>query len=575
MGYLKEYKNWLLSDYFDEKTKEELQKIEDDEAEIEDRFYKDLEFGTGGLRGKIGAGTNRINKYTVRKATQGLANYIINYIDGGKEKGVVVAYDTRHYSQEFAREVGKVMAGNGIKTYLFSEICPVPLLSFAVRELEAATGVVITASHNPPEYNGYKVYGEDGGQVVPEKARKITAEIEEIDDFSLVKTLSEKEARDQDLLVSIGKEVKEKYFDEILKVLPDTQLPAESDDFSILYTPLHGTGYRPVTELLEKLGFSFSVVAEQAEPDPEFSTVDSPNPENFSAFELALKKAKKSNPDLIMGTDPDCDRLGVVVKDDSGQYMALTGNEAGVLMLDYLLNRLELPENAVVIKTIVTTEMARVIAEDFNVELQEVLTGFKYIGEKIEEYKQQGDREFIFGFEESYGYLAGTYTRDKDGVEAAALFALMALYHRQQGSSVVGRLQELKEKYGYFEESLESIYMEGKQGRQQIEKLLNVLREEKSEQIAGQNVVSLSDYREGLKVNNKTGKKVELKLPQSDVLQYFLEDDSVITIRPSGTEPKLKIYFSVREKSALGASDKIEKLEETFMQEIKDMLENI
>ncbi|MFW6278708.1 MAG: phospho-sugar mutase, partial [Bacillota bacterium] len=521
------------------------------------------------------AGTNRMNKYTVRKTTQGLANYIINYHEEGKEKGVVIAFDSRHQSPEFAREAAEVFAGNGIKVSLFSRLCPVPMLSFAVRELGAVIGIMITASHNPSEYNGYKVYGEDGGQLVPEDANKVTAEIDEIDDFSLVKTTTAKEAEEKGLIDYPGTKMRERYKEELLKVLPDKKLAQkEGADFEILYTPLHGTGYKPVTDILQTLGFPVSTVEEQAEPDPDFSTVKTPNPENFSAFKLALKKVEKmkKKPDIIMGTDPDCDRLGVVVRNDRGEYTALTGNEVGVLMEDYLLQRKEIPENGVVIKTIVTTELAREIARNYGVELQDVLTGFKYIGEKIKEFKERGDKEFIFGFEESYGYLAGTYTRDKDGVLAAALFALMSFYYKQQDSSVIARLAELREKYGYFLEDLESIYMEGKEGQEKIADLLAEMREDQMTEIAQKKVLRFSDFQEQISFDFTTDQKEEIELPQSNVLQYHLEDESIITIRPSGTEPKLKLYFSVKEKTSSRAEQKMKKFKHQVLQTVKDKL---
>lgn len=576
MSYMQRYKNWILSDHFDEETKKELQEIQEDEKEIEDRFYKDLEFGTGGMRGKIGAGTNRMNKYMVHKATQGLANYIVNYIDQGKKKGVALGFDSRHCSPEFAMEAALVLAGNGIKTYLFEELCPVPMLSFAVRELGAATGIVITASHNPPEYNGYKVYGEDGGQIVPEKAHKVMAEIEEVDDFSLIDRLEPEEAEEEGLLNYVGEEIRSRYREEVKNVIPDKDMAADQGkDFDILYTPLHGTGYKPVMNVLEELGFNVEVVADQAEPDPDFSTVESPNPENISAFELALKEAEDKKPAIIIGTDPDCDRLGVMVRNRVGEYEALSGNEAGVLMLDYLLSRQEVPDKGVMIKTIVTTELAREIARAHGVETIDVLTGFKYIGEKIKEFEETGDREFIFGFEESYGYLAGTYARDKDAVLAAALFSVMALYYNQQGSSVLERLTELREQYGYYSEALESIYMEGREGQQKIQTFLNRMREEEPREIAGWQVIRFSDYKKGETIDYSSDSREQIDLPESDVLQYYLAEDSIITIRPSGTEPKLKIYFSVRESSAQASAEKMQEFKDSVLSMIKGILSEV
>lgn len=577
MGYMSRYREWLVSDYFDEDTRTELESIKNNEEEIKDRFYKELAFGTGGMRGKLGIGSNRINKYTVRKATQGLANYVINYYEDELEKGVVIAYDSRHKSPEFAREVALVLAGNNIKAYLFEELCPVPELSFAVRELNATAGVVITASHNPPEYNGYKVYGQDGGQVVPEKARKIMAEIEEINDFSLIKRVGKDKAEKSGLLEIVGQEINDRYTEEMMKVLPDQELVQEKGgELPIIYTPLHGTGNRPVRRLLNELGFdNLKVVEEQVVPDSDFPTVDSPNPEEFSAFEMALEMAEEEDPDLIIGTDPDCDRMGVVVKDDQGKYIGLNGNQVGVLMADYLLNKLELPPNSVVVKTIVTTEMVRKIAADFGVEVIDVLTGFKYIGEKIKEFEENGDRNFILGFEESYGYLAGTYTRDKDGVIASALTAIMALYYREQGLSLFARLIELYEKYGYYQADLESIYLEGKEGQEKIEGTLNYLREKEIKEIAGKEVVCFKDYLAGKEYDYQKQTEKEIKLPESNVLQYYLDDESLLTIRPSGTEPKLKIYFAVRGEKEATAEEKMEELKTIFQEKIETIIEEI
>lgn len=575
------YKEWLLSDYFDRETKEELESIKDNEKEIEDRFYKNLNFGTGGLRGIIGAGTNRINKYTVQKVTQGLANYIINYSDDGRERGVVIAYDSRYRSPDFALEAALVLAGNGIKAYLFDELRPTPELSFAVRELKAIGGIVITASHNPPEYNGYKVYWEDGGQVVPDQAREIIAEIEEIDDYELVKRISRDEAEEKGLLQIIGDEIDQRFTEEILKVLPNRDLAEEKGkDISIIFTPLHGTGNKPVRRVLAELGFEkLEVVSEQAEPDPQFSTVESPNPEDFSAFKLALNVAKKSGAELIIGTDPDCDRMGIVVKDEKGEYIGLNGNQVGVLMADYLLEQLQknnsLPANGVIIKTIVSTDMVKEIARDYGIEVLDVLTGFKFIGEKIKEFEESGEYNFIFGFEESYGYLAGTYARDKDAVIASAMIATMAVYYKEKGLTLYQRLIELMERYGYYQEDLEAIRLEGKEGQERIKKTLASLREDRHGSIAGQDVVVYKDYQEQKSYNYKKGIEEDIKLPESNVLQFKLEDESLITIRPSGTEPKLKIYFSVRGNSEQDAGERLTRLKENFLKEIGNILEEI
>ncbi|NLM96582.1 MAG: phospho-sugar mutase [Halanaerobiaceae bacterium] len=575
------YKEWLLSDYFDEGTKEELRGIEDNEKEIEDRFYRELDFGTGGLRGVIGAGTNRINKYIIRKVTQGLANYIINYSDDGKERGVVIAYDSRHRSDEFALEAALVLAANGIKVYLFDELRPTPELSFAVRELRAIGGIVITASHNPPEYNGYKVYWEDGGQVVPEKAHEIIAEINEIDDFELVKWIDREEALEKGLLEYIGEEIDDRYIEEMLKVLDNRELALKKGkELSIIYTPLHGTGYKPVKRILTELGFgNLHIIEEQAVYDPDFSTVKSPNPEDFSVFKMALDRAEKYEPDLIIGTDPDGDRVGIVVKDLQGNYVGLTGNQVGVLLSDYILDQLKkadkLPENGVIIKTIVSTEMAGKVAENYGIELMDVLTGFKFIGEKIKEFEESGDKTFIFGFEESYGYLAGTYARDKDAIVATALIALMTLNYKEKGQSLYEHLIELMDKYGYYKEGLSSIMLEGKEGQEKIKNVLIKLRREKQESFCGIRIIEYSDYLERRRYNCLTGEETEIHLPESDVLQYRLEDDSILTIRPSGTEPKLKIYFMVKGNSKEDADKRLSSLQSGFLGEINEILDEL
>ncbi|MGM0603654.1 MAG: phospho-sugar mutase [Bacillota bacterium] len=580
MNYMSRYRDWVVSDYFDEETKEELEAIKDNEEEIEERFYKNLDFGTGGMRGKMGAGTNRINKYTVRKATQGLANYIINYSDNGREKGVVIAYDSRHNSAEFSLEAALVLAGNGIKTYLFSDLRPTPELSFAVRELNAVGGIVVTASHNPPEYNGYKVYWEDGGQVVPDRARDIIAEIEEIDDFSLVRRMEAEEAEAQNLLVYIGEEMDRRFEEDILEVLPDKELAAESGkNLKIVFTPLHGTGNILVPSVLKRLGFSsLSVVEEQAAADPEFSTVDSPNPEDFSAFEMAVDLAEKEDADLIIATDPDCDRMAPVVKADDGSYRALNGNETGVLFADYLLKKMEesgeLPDNGVIIKTIVSTEMVREIAADYGVEVMDVLTGFKFIGEKITEFEKTGNKEFILGFEESLGYLIGKYARDKDAVIASALAALMALHYKEKGLTLFDRLEELREEYGYFKEDLQSIRLEGKEGQEKIEKTIAAFRDKSPEKLGGRKVLVSRDYKQSRTVYHKEKREETLELPKSNVLQYLLKGDAKITIRPSGTEPKLKLYFAVREKNDSEAETALKELSTKVMAEINKIIED-
>ncbi|PUU90230.1 MAG: phosphoglucomutase [Halanaerobium sp.] len=578
---MSKYRDWLVSDYFDEETKKELEAIKDNETEIEDRFYKNLEFGTGGMRGKMGAGTNRINKYVVRKATQGLANYIINYSDNGQDKGIVIAYDSRHNSPEFSLEAALVLAANGIKTYLFTGMRATPELSFAVRELDAIGGIVITASHNPPEYNGYKLYWEDGGQVVPEQARDIIAEIEEIDDFSIVKTMDEMEAVNQGLLNYIGSEVDASYQKTLRGVLPETGLAAEKgSDLSVVYTPLHGTGSTVVPQLLSDLGFSnLHVVKEQADGDSDFSTVDSPNPEDRDAFELALKLAEEKDADLIIATDPDCDRMAPAVKDAAGNYQFLNGNEAGVLFADYLLQTKKeagtLGDNGVIVKSIVSTDMVADIAADYGVEVQDVLTGFKFIGEKMTEFEETGDKEFILGFEESLGYLIGKYARDKDAAVAAGLAAIMALKYKEKGMTLLDRLAELRAEYGYYLEDLHSIRLEGKEGQEIITKTIAHLREKSPEQIAGYNVEIARDYKESKISYLKEDREEELKLPKSNVLQYVLQGNSKLTIRPSGTEPKLKFYFAVKDKDQAAAERKLAEFKEKVIAQMDEIMEHV
>ncbi|MFW5885696.1 MAG: phospho-sugar mutase [Halanaerobium sp.] len=580
MSYMSGYRDWLLSDYFDEETKKELEAIEDDEAEIEDRFYKNINFGTGGMRGKMGAGTNRINKYVIRKATQGLANYIINYSDDGQEKGVVIAYDSRHNSPNFSLEAALVLAANGIKTYLFTGMRATPELSYAVRELNAIGGIVVTASHNPAEYNGYKVYWEDGGQVVPEQARDIIAEIEEIDDFSIVKTMDEMEAVNQGLLNYIGAEIDESYLKTLIDILPDTDLAAEKgSDLSVVYTPLHGTGSTVIPELLSQLGFSnLHVVEEQADGDSDFSTVESPNPEDREAFDLALKLAEKKDADLVIATDPDCDRMAPVVRDAEGNYQFLNGNETGILFADFLLREAKaaakLPENGVIIKSIVSTDMVLEIAADYGVEVLDVLTGFKFIGEKITEFEASGEKEFILGFEESLGYLIGKHARDKDAAVAAGLAAVMALKYKEEGVNLLDRLAELREEYGYYLEDLESIRLEGKEGQEVITKTIARLREESPAEIAGRQVKVVKDYKLSTVNYLEEEREEELKLPKSNVLQYLLEGDAKLTIRPSGTEPKLKFYFAVREKDQAAAEKELAEFKEKLMAEVEEIMDS-
>ncbi|MCZ8523331.1 MULTISPECIES: phospho-sugar mutase [Paenibacillus] len=557
-----QYELWLGDAAIDAATKEELRSIGSDAKEIEDRFYRDLEFGTGGLRGVIGAGTNRINAYTVARATQGLAQFLLE--TAGKEQpSVVIAYDSRNQSPEFALETAKVLAGNGIKAYVFESLRTTPELSFAVRYLKADAGVVITASHNPPEYNGYKVYGNDGGQLVPHQAEQVIEQIRGVQAFADVKRASRAEAEKAGLLQWIGQAVDDEYIRAVTAVSRNKQLIQETaDEFRIVFTPLHGAGNLSVRAALAGAGFTqVHVVAEQEQPDANFSTVKSPNPEEREAFTLAINEAKKIGADIIIGTDPDCDRMGAVVKDPSGEYFVLSGNQSGAIMVDYLLSSLkergELPDNGVVVKTIVTSEMGAVIAEHYGAQVVNTLTGFKYIGEKMTQYEQTGESTFLFGYEESYGYLAGTYARDKDAVIASMLICEAAAYYKSQGKTLYDVLQELYERHGYFLEKLESRTLKGKDGVEQIGNIMTDWRTNAPAEINGLKVTKVEDFSQGL-----------YGLPVENVLKYMLEDDSWFTLRPSGTEPKIKVYFAVRSSSSEGAAGSLEQLVQTVMSRV-------
>ncbi len=572
------YKIWRNNDYFDKATREELEKIKDNPSEIEERFYKDLEFGTGGLRGIIGAGTNRMNIYTVRKATQGIASCISQKGDIAKKKGVVIAHDPRRMSREFALEAAKVLAANGIKAYLFDELRPTPELSFAVRFLKASMGINITASHNPKEYNGYKVYGEDGGQLPLEESNIVLDEIGKIQDITSIKAMDEKEALNSGLLEIIGSKIDDEYIARLKTLSINPELVKKvSDKFKIVFTPIHGTGNKLVRRILDEIGFkNVLVVKEQEQPDTEFSTVKSPNPENREAFNIAIELAKKENVDLIIGTDPDCDRVGIIVRDSKNEYVTLSGNQTGCLMLEYILSQKkeknQLPESGFVVKSIVSTELAKKIAQNYNTELMDVLTGFKFIGEKIKLLDEQGDRKFQFGFEESYGYLAGTFARDKDGVVASMIIAEMAAYYYSRGMSLYDGLQEIYKKYGYFIEAITSYTLEGKEGIEKIKGTLLKLREDCIVDFNGSKVGVLRDYLSGQKYIVLEEKREPLDLPKSDVLYYEMQDGSWFCIRPSGTEPKIKIYFGVSDSSKESADNKLNVLKENVLEIINELL---
>lgn len=573
MDYIEKYEQWLSSGYIDERTKEELRNIKN-QKELEDRFYKGLEFGTGGLRGKIGAGANRMNIYTVKKATQGFAEYLLDK-HKGKEISVAIAYDSRNMSDEFSKEAALTLCANKIKVNLFESLRPTPMLSYTVRYLGCKGGIVITASHNPKEYNGYKVYGEDGGQVTDEDAGKITSFFNKIKEFSQVKTMDEEEAKKLGYLNIIGEEVDKSYIEKVkgLAIRKDL-IKKHANELNIIYTPIHGSGNIPVRRVLKELGYTnVHVVKEQEKPDGNFPTADYPNPEEPKVFELALKMADEVKPDIIFGTDPDCDRIGAVVKDDNGEYKVISGNMMGALLTHYILSSYKdngtLPQNSVVIKTIVTTEMATKIAESFDVELIDVLTGFKYIGEKIKEFEEHKDKEFLFGFEESYGCLAGTFVRDKDAVIASMLICEMSLYYKKKGMNLYNAIMELYKEYGYYKEELVSLTLEGKEGKEKIDNILEYLRHSMKTEINKIKIVKRQDYSSGIEKDVVKLVERNIDLPKSNVLKFMLEDNSYFVVRPSGTEPKMKVYIGVAGSDEKDSQNKMNKLKESIMDIIK------
>ena len=559
-SYQNTYQEWLSSQYFDDETKNELLKIKNDEKEIEDRFYKNLEFGTGGLRGVIGAGTNRINKYTVRRATYGLANYILEKCgEEGKTKGVVIAYDSRYKSEEFSTEAAKTLAACGIKAYIFDSLRPTPQLSFAVRHLGCVAGIVITASHNPPEYNGYKVYWTDGGQVCPHIAKEIITEVNKIEDYSKIPTTDS----NNKLIVTLDVTVDTAFCDAVKKQVINQELINKvGKDIKIIFTPIHGTGNLPIRRVLSEVGFkNVSVVKEQEMPDSNFSTVSYPNPEEKEVFDIAIEMAKTDGADIIIGTDPDCDRVGVVVKDNDGEYIVLNGNQVGSLLVNYVMSNKakEIKEmhNPMIVKTIVTSELGAEIAKSYNVGCVDTLTGFKFIGEKIHQYEEDKSATFVMGYEESYGYLVGTHARDKDGVVSALLISEMAAFYYDKGMTLYEGLQEVYKKYGYYREELQSITLKGIDGMEQIKSIMNTFRTSNIEEIAGIKVAQLKDYSQGID-----------NLPKSDVLKFILEDNSWIAVRPSGTEPKIKFYYGCNGAEKEVVDNKLEEI----MKYVNDMV---
>jgi len=577
VSYRENYRFWIENSYFDEETRTELLAIEGNEKEIEDRFYRELEFGTGGMRGVIGAGTNRMNKYTVRKAAQGFATYIKK--QGLASKGVAIAYDSRRFSSEFALETALVMAGNGIKAYLFDELRPTPELSFAVRHLDCAGGVVITASHNPKEYNGFKAYGSDGCQLPPKESDMVIEEVNAVTDITTIQPMDYDEAVKKGLLVVIGKEIDDAYNEALKKVCVNPELSLKyGKDARIIYTPLHGTGNKPVRRILKDIGFeNVEVVKEQELPDPNFSTVKYPNPEEKAAFEIAINMAKKEGVDLIIGTDPDADRVGVVVKDSSGEYITLTGNQTGCLLLEYILSQKkekgELPSNAFVVKTIVSSALARKITDYYGVELIDVLTGFKFIGEQIRLLDDTGKKKFLFGFEESYGYLAGTHARDKDAVVASMLIAEVYAWYKSRGMNLYEGLLELFNKYGYVREGIDSFTLKGKEGIEKISNAMATLRENNPKEFGNSKVREVFDYEKQVCVDLETGATRALDLPKSNVLYYRMTNGNWFCVRPSGTEPKIKIYYGVSSDSLEGAQKGLDSFREDVLGVVKPLLE--
>ncbi|MBQ2940969.1 MAG: phospho-sugar mutase [Clostridia bacterium] len=573
MNYLQEYQRWL--DAADEATKAELNAIQNNDAEIKDRFYRSLEFGTAGLRGVIGAGPNRMNNYVVGQATQGIANQLIKTNPKDADLRVVIAYDSRHQSDTFAKEAACVLAANGISVSLFKELKPVPELSFSVRYKNATAGIAVTASHNPAKYNGYKVYGADGAQLNPELASIVLEEIEKTDLFTGVKHCDFDQAVADGRIELIGDEVEDVYLDFVKAQSINPELAKEKGhSLKFVYTPFHGSGNKPVRKILKQMGFdNVTIVKEQELPDGDFPTVASPNPENKEGFTLAIGYAKECGADLIVGTDPDADRVGILVRDEDGDYIPFTGNQVGALLTEYILSSLEergeLPKDGYVVKTIVTTNLIQAICNAYGVEMKEVLTGFKFIGEKIKESEETGIGTYIFGFEESYGYLKGTYARDKDAVVATMLIAEMALYYQEKGSSILKQMDAIYQKYGYYKEQVESVTLEGIEGLEKIKTIMETLRNNPPASVAGKKVLAMRDYQSSLRTQLATGKTEKILLPPSNVIYLELEDDNNFIVRPSGTEPKIKLYCLLKGDTQADAQKLAELVKEDIANIVK------
>ena len=574
MNYKEEYQRWCEDSSFDEETKKELLSIKDDEEEIKDRFYKELEFGTAGLRGVIGMGTNRMNKYTVGKATQGLANYILE--QGTQDKGVAISYDSRRMSDEFSLQTALILNANGIKTYLFESLRPVPELSFAIRELGATAGIMITASHNPPKYNGYKVYWDDGSQIVAPRDKDIINKVRSITDFKKIKTISREEAVKKGLFNVIGKEMDDKYIETLKnKVLNPEIVREQGKDLKIVYTPLHGTGNTIAERLLNELGFkNVYVVPEQAKPDGNFPTVDYLNPEDKKAFKLALELAKKVDADVVLATDPDADRLGIYAKDTkTGEYMPYTGNMSALLIAEYRISQMKekgiLPKDGMFITTIVSSDLAKAIAANYKLECIEVLTGFKNIGAVMKKAEENHDKTYVFGFEESYGCLIGDYARDKDGIAAVMSLCEAAAYYRSKGITLWDQMNNIYEKYGYYKEDQVSIVLEGAEGAEKIKEMMTDMRNKDVEQIGKYKVLCFKDVDKDYVKNMTTGEESKTGLPKSNVLYYQLEDNAWCCVRPSGTEPKIKLYFGVKGECEKCATEKLEELKDAMVKLVR------
>lgn len=570
------YDKWQTFTTLDESLKNDLEKMKNDTTALKDAFYQELSFGTAGMRGVLGAGTNRMNLYTVRKAVNGLANYLLSHQANVKDRGVVVAYDSRYMSKEFAIESAKVLGYYGIHTYVFNTLQPTPLLSFAVRHLDTVSGIMITASHNPPEYNGFKVYNEHGSQIVPDEAALIVEAIQQTENELTVPVLEQSEIEEQSKLTWIKDEVDQAYLEKLKAITKlETAELQKQKDMQIVFTPLHGTAYDLVTKGFEQLNFSnVAVVKDQAQPDPEFSTVKSPNPEEHQAFYKAIELGEKKNADILLGTDPDADRLGVAVKNEKNQYQVLTGNQLGVLLFDYIVKHSDSNglQNARMIKTVVTTEMARTIAEANNIATVDTLTGFKYIGEKINQYDTT-EETFLFGFEESYGYLINSFARDKDAVQAAMMATEMAHYWKQQGKTLLDALDSLYEQYGYYLEGMTSLTLKGQEGSRQIENILASLRANPFVEIGGMQVIAVEDYATSTRLFTLTGNQESIELPQENMIKYLLQDDGWVCLRPSGTEPKIKYYYGVKGVNAKDSNQRLSTLKDTLEKRVNSIIE--